>query len=160
MQTLPNYAGSSTSIQAPVASNVASSNWNSPGLPNINPAMLSQSSGNVEQGYQRFNSKTVSDDFGDFQQSSSMQFPALQPSTVEFEVPKTDLPNVSNVDKTVQQSVVTGHVKDKEPDATNESRKNGLYFLHNVMVCQNSCQHYRKKFCSCEIKNSTVYFML
>ena len=109
------------------------SNWNTPASPNVNPSVPLQSSGNFEQGLQGFSSETVPDDFGDFQQSSSMQFPAM-PTAVEPEVPKTDLPIVSGVEATVQQSAVTSHSKDKEPVASVDSRKTGVYFVKFVHI--------------------------
>jgi hypothetical protein len=83
-----------------------------PGLPNNNPT-AGQSSGDFEQ-FQGFSSKTMQDDFGDFQQSSSMQFPAM-PSTRQSEVPRSGQADVFSVashgDQTRQQLAVNvGHV--------------------------------------------------
>ena len=63
-------------------SNTISSNLFSSGLQPVSEP--SQSSGGFQQ-FQGFSSKTIQEDFGDFQQSSSTQFPAM-PNTPQSEV--------------------------------------------------------------------------
>ncbi len=86
------------------ASNITSSNWSAPGLSNTNPT-TGQSSGDFEQ-FQGFNSsKTMQDDFGDFQQSFSMQFPTMS-SAGQSEVPRNNQSSMFGItsgDQTRQQ---------------------------------------------------------
>ena len=61
------------------------------GVPSMNPTPgPPQSSGDFEQ-FQGFNSRVVQDDFGDFQQSSGMQFPVI-PTTGQPDI----LPNTQS----------------------------------------------------------------
>ncbi|XP_028409115.1 uncharacterized protein LOC114531700 [Dendronephthya gigantea] len=110
-QITPSYhTNPMQNIPGPTQANIVSSNWNTYGIANTHPTVpSSQPAGDFDQ-FQGFSSKT--DDFGDFQQSSSMQFPGA-PGPQQPELPKnyqSDLFGASSSNQSshsIPQSITT-----------------------------------------------------